>query len=123
MDWLHVVVAGEPPSGASDCQLRIASELQKAVQEAQNWFVYDPNIGYEVDVEFRFTKPKSAPKKRTLMTKRPDLSFITRSIGEAVMHIALPDSAQIIKLTTSKRYCQPDEAPRIDVVIKKVGQS
>ena len=142
MSEIRVFVAGEPQSKGStkafyikklertvttdsnprnkQWQLRVAMEVQRAVQEAPGWFSDDRRIGYEVEAMFRFTKPKSTPKRWTLMTKRPDLDKTMRSLGDALTHIAFPDDSQIVKITIGKRYCEPGEMPGVDAVIRKI---
>lgn len=102
-----------------DWQLRISMEAQAVLKEHPGWYSDDKSIGYEVKAEFRFTRPKSMPKRWKLMTKRPDLDKLVR-ICDSMTGIVFPDDSQIISFEAQKRYCNENEMPGVWVSFMKI---
>lgn len=68
---------------------------------------------------FLVSRPKSAPKKRTHPSVKPDIDKLTRAALDALSGIAYRDDAQVVSLHVGKRYCQEDEQPGVQVVLRK----
>lgn len=98
----------------------IRTELEKAIDEHPGWFTSNRSVGYKIEEEYVFIKPKSQPKKWKLMTKRPDLDKTQRNCHDAMSKLAFVDDSQIIDIHASKRYCDGDEPPGLTVIITKV---
>jgi Holliday junction resolvase RusA-like endonuclease len=80
----------------------------------------DSKFGYKVECEFIFTKPKSAPKKRTLNTKRPDLDKLVRAVLDGLTNSIIPDDAQVVEIAAKKRYGAVDECPGARITITRL---
>ena len=102
-------------------RMRIGNEAQRA-NEARAVFFYsgDCNHGYKVDCVFTFTKPKSAPKRRTLNTKRPDLDKLVRAVLDGLTNVIIPDDAQVVDIIAAKRYGTSDERPGAKITITRL---
>jgi Holliday junction resolvase RusA-like endonuclease len=100
---------------------RIANEAQRA-NEARNLSFYsgDCNHGYKVTCVFTFTKPKSAPKRRNLNTKRPDLDKLVRAVLDGLTNVIIPDDAQVVEIAASKRYGVSDESPGARIMVTRL---
>lgn len=57
----------------------------------------------QVIAVFQLTKPKSE-RKRTYPTVKPDADKLTRALLDALTGVAYEDDAQVVTLTTLKRY-------------------
>lgn len=69
-----------------------------------------------VNIEFSLPKPKSAPKRHSHPTKRPDLDKLVRSTLDALTEAgAWRDDSQVVCLTASKLYADPDGAYALKV--------
>lgn len=55
-------------------------------------------------LEFFMHKPKSCPKNRIYPTVKPDLDKMIRSVKDALTGILYVDDAQIVNITSIKRY-------------------
>lgn len=69
-----------------------------------------PTGGVEVHVDFFFDKPKSAPKKVTEKTTKPDIDKLLRGILDALTGIAYVDDAQVVRSSQSKQFGSPARA-------------
>jgi Holliday junction resolvase RusA-like endonuclease len=138
-DAMQFFVAGEPvPQGSSRAfvvkgravithankgtdgwRQRIATEAQKAAAEHGWTWEDDKDVGYEIIGTFRFTKPKSAPKKRKLNTRKPDLDKLVRALNDAITGILIPDDSQIVRINIGKEYAEEGQGPGIWVKIQK----
>ena len=101
---------------------RIATEAQHTNEtRAANFFCDDRRCGYQVTLDFVFTKPKSTPKKHNLNTKRPDLDKLIRAVLDGITGVLIPDDAQVISITASKSYCCGDEAPGLRISVRRLN--
>jgi Holliday junction resolvase RusA-like endonuclease len=57
-----------------------------------------------ITATFFMPKPKSAPKKKIRMTKRPDLDKLIRSVLDALTGTLYKDDSQVDVLCVEKRY-------------------
>ncbi len=69
-----------------------------------------------VDIDFFFSKPKSA-KKRVFPTVKPDIDKLARAILDGLTGIAYKDDAQVIFLQTRKFY---DAIPRVEIMVMQL---
>ncbi|OPY34664.1 MAG: Endodeoxyribonuclease RusA [Methanomassiliicoccales archaeon PtaU1.Bin124] len=101
---------------------RIATEAQHTNESrGMNFFCDDRRCGYQVCLEFVFTKPKSTPKKHNLNTKRPDLDKLIRAVLDGITGVLIPDDAQVVSISASKSYCCGDEAPGLHISVKRLN--
>ncbi|MEM2944428.1 MAG: RusA family crossover junction endodeoxyribonuclease [Methanomassiliicoccales archaeon] len=102
-------------------QLRIASEAQHA-NERRNFSFYspDPNLGYEVEAEFIFQRPKSLPKKISLNTRRPDVDKLVRTVLDGLAKVLIPDDSQVVAIRTLKRYAVENESPGVRITVRRL---
>lgn len=73
------------------------------------------HVPVEMTLNFYFTRPKSA-KKRRAMTTRPDGSKLLRAVEDALTGIIYADDAQIVEWHIRKHYGGPD---RVTVEIRE----
>jgi len=142
-DLIHFFVGGEPqPKGSTRAfyvkkldrvvttnsnrntkqwQLRIAMEAQRA-NECRKVSFYSPDkcYGYEVETSFIFQRPKSLPKKVSLNTKRPDLDKLIRAVLDALANVIIPDDAQVISISSKKRYADGSEMPGAEILVRRI---
>ena len=100
---------------------RIAHEAQ-CTDEARNctFFSDDRRQGYDVQLSFVFTKPKSTPKKHKLNTKRPDLDKLIRAVLDGITDVLIPDDALVVSITASKCYGGCDQPPGLQIKVTRL---
>jgi Holliday junction resolvase RusA-like endonuclease len=83
---------------------------------------YSPDkcYGYEVETSFVFQRPKSLPKKVWLNTKRPDLDKLIRAVLDGLANVIIPDDAQVISISSEKRYADGPEMPGAEIVVRRI---
>lgn len=118
---LNRVVTTSTNRNLKQWQIRIATEAQR-INEGREVSFYDPDkkCGYKVEVHFLFCKPKSAPKKIRLNTKRPDLDKLVRAVLDGLADILIPDDSQVLSIMATKRYIEGNETPGVQVILKKI---
>lgn len=67
-----------------------------------------PEIPVRVSITFVFEKPKSAPKRRTRPTVKPDIDKLTRACMDALTGILYHDDAQVVDDEHHKIYGTPE---------------
>ena len=77
------------------------------------WLPLDGPV--QVTLTFAFLKPKSAPKKRTRPTTRPDLDKIVRAVLDGLKGIGYRDDSQVTSLSARKRF---GYAPETTVLVE-----
>jgi len=100
---------------------RIATEAQHAneLREA-NFYTDDKMCGYKIILDFYMSKPKSAPKRVQLNTKRPDLDKLVRAALDGITGILIVDDSQVIGIAANKFYCPENVAPGLKVVLRRL---
>ncbi len=118
---LDRVVTTNSNRNTKQWQLRIAMEAQRA-NECRKVSFYSPDkcYGYEVDAVFVFQRPKSLPKQLRLNTKRPDLDKLLRAVLDGLANIIIPDDAQVISISSKKRYGDGAEMPGAEICVRRV---
>ena len=66
-------------------------------------------------LDFYFQRPKSAPKKRTANTVKPDVDKLARACLDALTGIVYQDDAQVVAVTARKHYGLPERC-EIEVI-------
>ncbi len=117
---LDRVVTTNSNRNTKQWQLRIAMEAQHA-NECRKVSFYSPDkcYGYEVEASFLFQRPKSLPKKVVLDTKRPDLDKLVRAVLDGLTYAIIPDDAQVISISATKRYIEGSEMPGAEIVVRR----
>lgn len=77
--------------------------------------LFDRDTPVEVTMNFYFSKPKSAAKRRG-MTVRPDCDKLVRSIADAITGVLIADDAQIVEFHARKHYGGPE---RVEIEVKE----
>lgn len=67
------------------------------------------HVPVEMTLNFYFTRPKSA-KKRRAMTVRPDGDKLIRAILDSCKGVIFADDAQVVEIHARKHYGGPDRA-------------
>lgn len=100
---------------------RIAHEAQ-CTDEARTctFFSDDRRQGYDVQLSFVFTKPKSTPKKYRLNTKRPDLDKLIRAVLDGITDVLIPDDALVVSITASKSYGDSNQPPGLKIKVTRL---
>jgi Holliday junction resolvase RusA-like endonuclease len=57
-------------------------------------------------IEFYFSKPKSAPKKRRYPTVKPDIDNLLKTVLDAMNGLVFKDDKQVVDCRVSKHYGQ-----------------
>ena len=76
--------------------------------------------GYDVQLSFVFTKPKSTPKKYKLNTKRPDLDKLIRAVLDGITDVLIPDDALVVSITASKCYGDGNQPPGLRIKVTRL---
>jgi Holliday junction resolvase RusA-like endonuclease len=67
--------------------------------------------GVRLSIVFYLPRPKSMSKRIRHHCKAPDLDKISRSVLDALSHVAYHDDAQVVELLAVKRYAGEHEVP------------
>lgn len=70
-------------------------------------FPFEKDIPVEITLNFYFTRPKSA-KKRRGMTVRPDLDKLVRAVFDSLKGILIHDDSQVVEHHCRKHYGGPE---------------
>lgn len=63
-----------------------------------------------VQADFYFARPAKMPKGRTSMTTKPDIDKLIRGILDSLSNVLFKDDAQVVEVTSVKRYGMPERA-------------
>lgn len=100
---------------------RIATEAQHVNElRPQSYFSDDRRLGYEVTMEFVFTRPKSTPKRWKQNTKRPDLDKLVRAVLDGITNVLIPDDSQVVRITAGKCYGECDRSPGLHISVRRL---
>lgn len=100
---------------------RIATEAQHADGlRPQTFFSEDRRVGYEVSMEFVFSRPKSTPKSWRQNTKRPDLDKLVRAALDGITNILIPDDSQVVRITAGKSYGDGERCPGLHITVRRM---
>jgi crossover junction endodeoxyribonuclease RusA len=107
------------PKGWSRPVITAASPKTKTWQQHVNQHANEQGFTekpgpFRVVLRFVLPRPKRL-KGWPKHTSRPDVDKLSRCILDALTGVVWKDDSQVISLRASKRYAQPDEAPRVDI--------
>ncbi len=118
---LERVVTTHTNSNTESWRNRIATEAQHINElRSQSYFSEDRRLGYEVTMEFVFTRPKSTPKRWRHNTKRPDLDKLVRAALDGITNVLIPDDSQVVRITAGKCYGECDRSPGLHISIRRL---
>jgi Holliday junction resolvase RusA-like endonuclease len=118
---LERVVTTHTNSNTESWRNRIATEAQHINElRSQSYFSEDRRLGYEVTMEFVFTRPKSTPKRWRHHTKRPDLDKLVRAALDGITNVLIPDDSQVVRITAGKCYGECDRSPGLHISIRRL---
>lgn len=101
--WKRAIVTSANPKLKDwEGNVRAAAQLY-----ADTHFIDGP---VALELVFYLPKPKSAPKKRTHCTTRPDCSKLIRSTEDALIGVLFTDDAAVVSIVASKHYA-PEGSP------------
>lgn len=87
-----------------------------AAREAAGDVFYGKDTPVDVWAIFYLPRPKSAPKRVTIPTKRPDLDKLGRGVLDALTGVVMVDDAQVRGLTLEKAF---GERLGVDITIEE----
>lgn len=90
--------------------------IAQAAQDARKGQFADRGVPVTVSLEFRLQRPKSAPKRVTHPTSKPDLDKLIRASLDALTGVVFADDSQVVRLTTTKNYAV-NAAPGVCVIV------
>ena len=132
---LHLTVPGLPqPQGSSRAFVRggravVTSANPKLRQwrdrlalaiSAKRLETKVPRYDGAVRVHMRFylPRPKSAPKRVTYPTTRPDVDKLVRGCFDALSDAGVwRDDSQVVEVTATKCFAQPTEHPGVELLV------
>ena len=76
-----------------------------------------------LSVTFHLPRPKSLRNRMADHVKKPDLDKLVRSVKDALTDVAWQDDALVIEIQARKRYAEPGDVPRAEIVITEIGRS
>lgn len=105
-DYMELFVAGKPNSdkGKGLWYLAVACAAQEKAG-LMKW-VADPKVGYTVELNFQFIKPKSTRKRQHDHIVKPDLTRLEITTLKAMEHIIFPDVKNLVRICKVKRYVE-----------------
>lgn len=100
-----------------------------ATRDREGWELIPAGVPIRMHVTFKFARPKahfrtngeikeSAP---FYVTKKPDLDKLVRALGDALTGVIYHDDSQIASLDVTKVFCQTDEVPGVEIIVRRVG--
>lgn len=114
--WKRPIITSDNPSLKSWEGL-VRGELQRVMADTHltvKAMLFDAPIA--IGLAFYLPRPKSAPKRVILPTKRPDLDKLVRGTIDALSGVAFSDDTQVVKIDAAKLYA--DGAARVDITIQ-----
>ena len=96
----RVIITHEHGGELRNWRQRVAHEAGKVRPEG--WPM--DGVGYQVGLEFYFAKPKSAPKKLILKTKRPDIDKLIRAVLDGLTGVVFDDDAKVVSVAARKDF-------------------
>ncbi|HOO03848.1 MAG TPA: RusA family crossover junction endodeoxyribonuclease [Methanomassiliicoccales archaeon] len=118
---LERVVTTHTNANTENWRMRIATEAQRTNElRSVSYFSDDRRLGYEVAMDFVFTRPKSQPKKWRMNTKRPDLDKLVRAALDAITGVLIPDDSQVVRIAAGKSYGDGDRGPGLYISVRRV---
>ena len=71
-----------------------------------------------VHARFYLPRPKSAPKRVTYPTTRPDVDKLVRGCFDAISDAGVwRDDSQVVEVTATKCFAQPTEHPGVELLV------
>jgi Holliday junction resolvase RusA-like endonuclease len=80
------------------------ASIAQAAQLAANSAKAPPGTPVSVSVLFRLQRPKSAPKRVTEVTTKPDVDKLARAALDALTGVLWADDSQVVSLHAQKEY-------------------
>ncbi|NBK23123.1 MAG: RusA family crossover junction endodeoxyribonuclease [Spirochaetia bacterium] len=99
-----------------DWQQRISMQAQTCRGDSYIPKTNRGDDGVGIIAKFMFPRPKVDKKGRRLMTVKPDLDKLMRTIGDALTGIIYDDDSQIVSICASKDYVD-DGPPYVEITI------
>ncbi|MFA5378957.1 MAG: RusA family crossover junction endodeoxyribonuclease [Dehalococcoidia bacterium] len=98
--------------------VKAENEIAYAIrQQCMGHGVFDVGVPLAVTAIFYVPKPKSASKKVTMPTHKPDLDNYLKLLLDALNKFVIPDDSQVVSIISGKRF---SDTPRIELKISEV---
>lgn len=94
------------------------SDIARAAQESADGLFVPRGVPVVLSAIFRLQRPKSAPKRVTSPTTKPDGDKLARALFDALSGVLWVDDSQVVKHQIEKRYARDDEAPGVRVWVE-----
>lgn len=75
--------------------------------------------GVYVMLTFSLQRPKSLPKSVREHLKKPDIDKLARAVLDALTGILFVDDSEVVRLTVTKQYAAPQQAPGVLISIAR----
>lgn len=135
MRQLHVIVIGKPaPQGSKrnfgKGRMVESSKAVKPWRESVKWAAIEAaglpvqpfNGPVSVILKFLMPRPKSAPKRITKPTTKPDIDKLARSTLDALSDARIwRDDSQVVQMSASKHYETDMEPAGADIYVTEVA--
>lgn len=86
-------------------------------RQAADWCSDAP---VEVRAQFWLLRPKSLPKRVQLPSTKPDCDKLLRGVLDGLTGVLITDDSRVVRATTSKHYCGPDEQPGALITVREL---
>ena len=90
--------------------------IAQAAQDARGGEFADRGVPVTVRLRFLLQKPKSAPKRVTQPTTKPDADKLIRAALDALTGVVFADDSQVVTLTAWKEYAIGAPGVSVEVV-------
>lgn len=112
------VVAGHAtgftPKKTVNAEALIIASIRNELREPVMAGGFEAGVPLSLSATFFLARPKGAPKRVVLPTKRPDLDNYAKTLLDALQSYVFPDDAQLTTIKIRKRFGEP---PRIELTI------
>jgi Holliday junction resolvase RusA-like endonuclease len=98
--------------------VKAENEIAYAIrQQCMGQGMFDAGVPLALTATFCIPKPKSAGKKVTMPTHRPDLDNYLKLLLDALNGYVIPDDSQVVSIVSRKGF---GDVPRIELKISEV---
>jgi len=115
------VVAGHAkaytPKKTVNAEAQVIAQIRNEI--GPHGIMFDAGVPLSLSATFYIARPKSAPKRVTMPTTRPDADNLGKMLLDALNGFAFHDDAQLTSVLFRKRFCLSWQVPRIEFRIKE----
>ena len=105
------------PKKTVNAEAQVIAQIRQEI--GAKGIMFDAGVPLYLGAIFYMARPKSAPKRVTMPTTKPDADNLGKMLLDALNGYAFKDDAQLTSVLFRKRYCLPGQVPRIEFKIRE----